>query len=75
MKCYATDYSKPFAERKPCQMDKDHTGHHDHGGHRWSMRVNGSRHCYDCGEYDYDSQWGAGIFTDWPVGHHKPYGA
>ena len=46
----------------------------EHGGHRWAMRGNGSRHCYDCPATDYDSQWGAGIFSDWPIGHHKPYG-
>jgi hypothetical protein len=28
-----------------------------------------------CGFESYDSQWGAGMFTDWPRGHHKPYGA
>jgi hypothetical protein len=74
MKCYARDESKPIAERISCQLGINHEGHHDHGGHRWSMRVNGARRCYACGVEDYDSQWGAGIFNDWPRGHHKPYG-
>lgn len=57
-----------------------HTGSVEHRvakahEHRWSMRVNGLRHCYDCPESEYDAQWGAGIFNDWPVGHSKPYGA
>ena len=47
--------------------------------HHFGMRVNGSAQCVGhrylgCTESDYDSQWGAGIFNDWPRGHHKPYG-
>jgi hypothetical protein len=75
IKCYVRDESKPFSEQAACQLDINHEGHHDHGGHRWSMRVNGLRHCYDCDVTDYDSQWGAGIFSDWPRGHHKPFDA
>jgi hypothetical protein len=42
--------------------------------------VDGLRRCvghkYLACDYEvYDSQWGAGMFTDWPRGHHKPYGA
>lgn len=74
MKCYARDEARPPAERTSCQLDAGHSGHHDHGGHYWSMRVNGLRHCYACPATDYDSTWGAGIFNDWPRGHHKGYG-
>lgn len=59
----------------PCTLPWQHTGHHSNGEHRWSIRINGARHCYDCGVEDYDSQWGAGLFTDWPRGTSKPYGA
>lgn len=45
--------------------------------HEWGMRVNGSAKCryVGCEATDYDSQWGAGLFSDWPRGHHKPYGS
>jgi hypothetical protein len=48
--------------------------------HNFGLRCNGMARCsgrdiYGCDATDYDSQWGAGIFSDWPVGHHKPYGA
>lgn len=42
--------------------------------HNWSMRVNGLRTCRDCGATDYDAQWGAGMFNDWPRGTTKVYG-
>jgi hypothetical protein len=74
MKCYARDDSKPWEERKPCQLDANHKGHHDHGGHRWSLRVNGSRHCYDCDATDYDRHWGSGIFRDWPASGMEDHG-
>jgi hypothetical protein len=72
MKCYA--HGSLDAPR--CQQDINHKGHHDDGSPRWSMKVNGARHCYDHPdtEYEYDSQWGAGLFNDWPKGHHKRYG-
>ena len=75
MQCLDRDESKPIRERVSCSLDFGHTGHHSHGGHKWSMRVNGSRYCYACDATDYDSQWGAGIFNDWPHGTTKPYGA
>jgi hypothetical protein len=48
--------------------------------HKLGMRVNGSAECVGhrhlgCTYSEYDSQWGAGIFNDWPRGHHKPYGS
>lgn len=51
--------------------------------HRLGIQVDGLKRCvirnsynhYVCGYEEYDSQWGAGLFNDWPVGHHKPYGA
>ena len=44
---------------------------HDHS----TVTVNGLTYCTDkeCSYEKYDSQWGAGMFTDWPAGHHKPY--
>jgi hypothetical protein len=47
--------------------------------HKYGVRVNGSAACVGhrylgCTASDYDSQWGAGIFNDWPRGSHKPYG-
>ena len=67
VKCY---HGKPS-----CQQDANHKGHHDDGSHRWSLRVNGSRSCRDCNVTEYDSQWGAGLFNDWPRGTSKPYGS
>jgi hypothetical protein len=48
--------------------------------HEYGMRVNGLAKCkghryLGCRASEYDSQWGGGIFSDWPRGHHKPYGA
>ena len=48
--------------------------------HQFGMRVDGLARCVGrkylgCDAEDYDSQWGAGIFNDWPRGSHKPYGA
>jgi hypothetical protein len=48
--------------------------------HKFGLRCNGSAQCVghrylDCPVTDYDSQWGAGIFNDWPRGTSKPYGA
>lgn len=71
MRCFRRE----LPDSAPCDFDANHTGHHSNGEHRWSLRVNGARSCRDCGESDYDSQWGAGLFSDWPRGHSKPYGA
>ena len=48
--------------------------------HNFGLKVDGLQTCsgreyLGCTESKYDSQWGAGIFNDWPRGHHKPYGA
>lgn len=70
-------FAREGLDVEPCTFDFNHSGHHSNGQPRWSLRVNGARHCYDHPdtEYEYDSQWGAGLFNDWPRGHHKPYGA
>ena len=46
--------------------------------HKLGMKVNGLAKCsghryLGCTYEEYDSQWGAGIFSDWPSGHHKSY--
>lgn len=45
--------------------------------HQLGIKVDGLQRCRieGCGYSEYDSQWGAGIFNDWPRGHHKPYGS
>lgn len=60
-----------------CGLSPFQTGEHVH---QLGIRVDGLAKCVGakvlgCTYEDYDSQWGAGIFNDWPMGHHKPYGA
>jgi hypothetical protein len=49
--------------------------------HSYGIRINGLATCtfrcagVRCDATQYDSQWGAGLFNDWPRGHHKGYGA
>ncbi len=48
--------------------------------HKLGIKVDGLQRCVGhrylgCEYEEYDSQWGAGLFTDWPRGHHKAYGS
>lgn len=48
--------------------------------HKLGAKISGLQKCVGhrylgCDYEKYDSQWGAGMFNDWPTGHHKPYGA
>lgn len=52
----------------------------DEHQHAFGMKVDGLQRCkgwryLGCSAEVYDSQWGAGMFNDWPLGHSKPYGA
>jgi hypothetical protein len=69
----------PFGNPVNCSYCGDDFTEGAHS-HRLGGKIDGLSKCVGhrylgCTYEEYDSQWGAGIFNDWPRGHHKPYGA